>query len=184
MFLPQDYKSPSAVSPYTKFMDGENRFRILSKPIIGWEDWEKVEAGFRPIRFRMKDRPKLPIDPKKPVKHFWAMIVWNYKTEAIEILHLTQASIRSAIEALVHDKDWGAPFYYDIKVTRSGEGMDTEYVVNPIPHKPLSPVIYDEFHAKPCYLEALFDNLDPFNMEICGDKRTEGVFDENRSAIA
>ena len=175
-FLPQDYKSPTPSTSYTKLLDGENRLRILSRPVVGWEDW----LDKKPVRFRFKEKPAHPFDPSKPAKHFWSMIVWNYRTEQIEILHLTQTSIRQSIEALCHDKDWGAPFHYDIKITRKGEGMDTEYVVNPIPHKAIHPMIQEKFEDKPCYLEALFDGLDPFNMELCGDKRTPGVFDEQK----
>lgn len=173
-FLPQDYKSPTASNSYTKLLDGENRFRILSSAIVGWEDW----LDKKPVRFRFKEKPAHSFDPTKPAKHFWSMIVFNYKTESIEILHITQASIRHAIQALCEDKDWGRPFGYDIKITKKGEGMETEYSVNPVPHKPLHPLIREMFEDKPCYLEALFDGLDPFNMEVCGEKRTPGVFSE------
>ena len=37
-FLPSGYKE---VSNYMKFVDGENRFRILSPAIVGWEYWNE-----------------------------------------------------------------------------------------------------------------------------------------------
>lgn len=171
-FLPEDYKTPKNSYNYMKLQDGENKIRILSSPIMGWEDW--IEK--RPIRYHMDNRPSKSYDPKKPVRHFWAMIVWNYLEERIQILHITQATIRTNIEALCKDSEWGTPFFYDIKIIRKGEGTDTEYMVNPLPHKPLNPMIKIKFHENPCNLDALFDNGDPFAES---EKYTDGVFDPN-----
>ncbi len=169
-FLPQDYKAPSTNSSYMKIQQGENKFRILSRPILGWEDWDNN----RPIRFRFENKPAMQIDPRKPVRHFWAMIAWNYAEEKIQVLHITQASVRNKIQALSSDKDWGEPYFYDLKIIKSGEGKDTEYEVNPLPHKDLHPSIEQAFHDKPCNLEALYDNGDPFSKEW--KHFTEGVF--------
>ncbi len=83
-------------------------------------------------------------------------------SEQIEILHVTQASIRAAIEALSKDEDWGAPYTYDIKVTKKGQGKDTEYATNPSPHKTVDQYILSCFNDRKCWLDALFDNEDPF----------------------
>lgn len=158
-FLPTDYQEPKTANFYMKLQDGENKFRILSRPILGWEDWEDK----KPIRYRMDKKPQTSLDPKKPVKHFWAFIVYNYREDQIQIMEITQATIRRQIEALCSDKDWGSPYHYDIKIIRSGESMDTEYTVNPVPHKPLDIKITDSFYKRPCNLEALFSGDDPFS---------------------
>ncbi len=158
-FLPDNYEAPKASSNgYFKLQEGENRIRIMSAPVMGWEDWENK----KPIRFRMENKPKASIDPKKPVKHFWAFVIFNYAAEQIQIMQVTQATIRRSIEGLCKDTDWGTPYGYDIKITKSGEGVDTEYVVNPVPHKPLDPYIVKCFNERPVNLEALFTNEDPF----------------------
>jgi len=172
LFLPNDYQAPKSSNFYMKFQEGENRFRILSKPILGWEDWQDK----KPIRFRFNEKPAKPVDPKKPIKHFWSMIVWNYNEEEIQILHLTQTSIRKSLQALSTDKDWGAPYFYDLKVVKQGEGMETEYVLNPIPHKPLSEHIQHVFYDRRCNLEALFYGEDPFSKE--NTSFTEGIFSQ------
>lgn len=174
-FLPENYESPRSFNNYMKLQDGENKIRILSRPIIGWEDW----LNNKPIRFRMNEKPAKPIDAKKPIKHFWAFIVWNYAEEQIQILQLTQASIRGAIESLVNDKDWGSPFFYDIKIIKSGEKVDTKYMVNPLPHKPVSEEIKQAFHERRCKLDALYDGEDPFSKEW--ENFTEGVFKQESS---
>src|SRR5215510_11210672 len=95
LFLPQDYQAPKTSNFYMKLQEGENKFRILTQPILGWEDW----LDKKPVRYTFDNKPTKSFDPKKPVKHFWSMVVWNYNEEQIQILHITQATIRSSIEA-------------------------------------------------------------------------------------
>ena len=174
LFLPTGYEAPKTSNFYMRFQEGENKFRILSQPIIGWEDW----LDKKPIRYRFEDKPAKPIDAKKPVKHFWAMIVWNYQEEEIQVLHLTQSTIRKGLEALCNDEDWGAPYFYDLKVMKTGEGIETEYSLNPLPHKPLQPHIKDLFEQRKCNLEALFYNDDPFSKEHV--EFTPGIFTQEQ----
>lgn len=160
-FLPPNYTSPKTTNHYMKLLDGENRIRILSKPIIGWEHW----IDKKPIRYQFNEKPKLEDDSLSPIRHFWAFIVYNYAEKEVQILNITQASIRKSIENLCKDEDWGDPFSYDIKICRKGEGVNTEYSVNPSPHKEIDPKIVKEFRDNPCKLEALFINEDPFSKE-------------------
>lgn len=157
-FLPNNYESPKSSNYYMKLQEGENRIRILTQPVLGWEDWQEK----KPIRSTFDNKPGKSFDPKKPVKHFWSFVVFNYVEEQIQILHLTQATIRKSIEALCRDKDWGAPYFYDIKIHKAGEGVDTEYTVNPVPHKPIDAYIISCFKERPCNLQAVFTNEDPF----------------------
>lgn len=177
LFLPTDYQAPKTSNHYMKFVEGENKFRILSAPVLGWEDWNDK----KPVRYRLDQKPAKSIDPKKPVKHFWAMIIWNYTAEEIQVLHVTQASIRKAIEALCSDADWGAPYFYDIKVVKSGENLETEYTVNPLPHKPLPPHIKDLFNERRCNLDALFTNDDPFDKTHTSF--SAGIFDSQDATL-
>lgn len=176
-FLPEDYEAPTTAGNYMKLLPGENKIRILSAPILGWEDWTLEK---KPIRFRYKEKPSKSIDPARPVKHFWAMIVWNYKEERIQILQITQASIRNALQALYENEDWGAPYFYDIKITKKGEKVETEYNVAPSPHKPVTEEIKSAFHSKPINLEALFDGADPF-ADV--EHYTAGIFEDKDAPL-
>jgi len=164
-FLPEDYQAPRATSYYMKLSEGENRIRIMSKPVFGWEDWKDN----KPVRFAMDKKPAKANDAKKPIKHFWAFVVFNYQEEQIQIMQITQSTIRKSLEALCRDKDWGEPYGYDIKIMKTGEGVDTEYAVNPVPHKPIDPYLVTCFKERPCNLEALFTNADPFSQEWSKD---------------
>lgn len=157
-FLPDNYEAPAGSANYMKLQDGENKIRILSKPIIGYLDWkDKV-----PYRYRMNARPEKPFSPDKPIKHFWAFLVWDYEGQAVKILEITQATIQKSIQDLSKNEDWGAPFYYDIKITRKGKDLATEYSVMPSPKKDLLQEIKEAALSKPANLEALFENADPW----------------------
>jgi hypothetical protein len=172
-FLPDDYAAPSSGnSNYMKLQDGENKLRILSQPIIGWLDWDEKQ----PVRFRYNDRPSKPIDAARPVKHFWAFLVWNYALETVQILEITQASIRDAIEGLCNDEEWGQPYFYDLKITRKGKEKETTYAVNPMPRRPVGQKAKEAFQTKPCQLERLFDGEDPWSGVTAP---TPGIFDES-----
>jgi hypothetical protein len=159
-FLPDDYKAPKTSSNYMKIQQGENKIRILSRPIFGWEDWEP--STNKPVRFQFHEKPAKQLSPSKKISHFWAFIVWNYAEERIQILQITQSGIRSAIESLSRDDDWGAPWNYDLKIVRTGKEKETKYAVTPASPKALSETIRSAFYENRIRLEALFDGQDPF----------------------
>lgn len=174
-FLPSNYKAPKTAGVYMKLQDGENKIRILSAPVLGWEDWT---ANKEPVRFHFHDKPKTSIDPTNPVKHFWAFIVWNYVESRIQILQIRQSTIRESLENLSKDKDWGAPYFYDVKITKSGEGINSKYGVLSLPHKPVADHIKEAFYEERINLNALFMSEDPF---ADTGVYTDGVFDDFES---
>lgn len=164
-FLPEGYETPQTGGNYMKLQDGENKIRILSKPIIGWVDWKDKQA----YRFPMKQKPDKPLD-KNPIKHFWAFVVWNYNIQSIQILEITQQTIQTAIQSLSKDDDWGAPYAYDLKIIKKGRDLQTEYSVTPSPKKPVPDEVQKAALDKPVYLDALFHGADPW---VVSDKQTE-----------
>lgn len=177
-FLPEGYNIPaSSGSSYMKLQKGENVIRVLSTPVVGFEYWNNDN---KPIRSKEvpSSTPNIKCDADgnaTKVKHFWAVVVYNYDTKAIEILQINQASIQTAIVNLYKDEDWGNPSQYDIKITRKGEGLTTEYSVNPKPAKPVDTEILAKFNANPINLEALFVGGNPFEKSTGGDvKPIEG----------
>jgi stage V sporulation protein SpoVS len=164
-FLPDTYEVPQKSGNYMKLRDGENRFRILTSPILGYEWWEQDGDNRKPVRVRMDEKIVMTAESEK-AKHFWAMAVYNYNEEAIQILEITQATIQKAIKALAKDKDWGTPLGYDLVVTRSGKELNTEYTVQPKPAKELDKTVADKFKATNIRLEALYEGEDPFASEV------------------
>lgn len=175
-FLPPNYTAPKANNNYMKFEKGENKFRILSNTITGYEYWTHDK---KPVRLHEQPQER-PADLKprnekehwlNSVKHFWAMVVWNYKTESIQILQITQGGIQNKLLELDNDPDWGHPNGYDLVVNRSGEGMETKYSIVPKPHKEISKEIKKAYEDKPVNLNALYEGADPFVV-------TQGITEE------
>ena len=159
-FLPNDYQAPASNSNYMRFEDGKNKFRVLSSAIVGWVDWSKERT---PIR--TKTEPETLVDPAKPAKHFWAFVVWNYQTNTVNILEVTQVGIRNSIIALVTDNEWGDPKGYDITITREGKELDTKYTTMPSPHSEAPGEALATFMATKIDLEQLYVNGDPFKKD-------------------
>lgn len=180
-FLPDDYDVPAGEGGYMKFEIGENRFRILDKPILGHEYWNEDEEGNRrPVRFRLGEKiPVNELDEPEKGKHFWAMPVWNYAQERVQILEITQKGIQRTITALSKDNEWGSPLKYDILVVRKGEGLKTEYETIPSPPKPVKDEIKEAYEEANINLEALFEGEDPFGFDL-SDKEMDEI-DEHRT---
>ena len=158
-FFPPDYKLPDG-SGYMKFLQGENKFRILSSPVMGYEYWTTED---KPVRSKEKftETPNIKIDPKtgkSSVNHFWAMVVYNYATEEVQILEVTQKGILKYILGMVNDQNWGSPKGYDLVVTREGEGLATKYSTRSNPHKDVDKKVLEKFEASEIDLEELFKN--------------------------
>ena len=177
-FLPENYEAPRSVNlNYLKLQEGPNRLRILSAPILGWEDWQDKQ----PVRYRMEQKPDTSFDNSKPMKHFWAMVVYNFDLKCIQIWHVTQASIRKTLEGFVKNLAWGAPYYYNICITKEGQDKDTKYQVMPEPHSPIGSLVEHEFLSRPCWLNALFTNDDPFERQA--GSPTPGIFGERPASV-
>ena len=162
-FLPQGFESLQQTKDYielgNKMPDGEYKYRIVMRPIGGWRYWG---TDGKPVRSRPENKPIIPKDPKNPLKSFWALYVWDYKREDLFILEATQVAIISALKDLATNEDWGDLTTFDIKLKKQGSGMDTEYAITPVPHKPMEQCIKDALREKPVRLEALYDCGNPW----------------------
>ena len=171
-FLPESYKLPSSTSHYMKVEEGQNKIRILSSAIVGWEYWQDTEEGKRkPIRVKSwEEIPKIikgvTIGRNKP-KHFWAFVVWNYKIKEIQILEVTQKSVMNGIETLIKTDEWNDPREYDLTITRKKTGSeirDVEYSVVPNPQKPVDPETLERYKTMTIDLEKFYKGGDPFEV--------------------
>lgn len=128
--LPQDYEVPESGSAnmFAKLEPGENRFRILAEPTVGWIHWEDKH----PTRYKEPgDVPTGATD----VKHFWFVPVWM--NDQVSFLEMAQKSVIRELKFLDDSSEWGSIDKYDVIVRRDGEGLDTEYFVQPCPKKAL-----------------------------------------------
>ncbi len=162
-FGASDYKIPVTNDYLNKFPQGDTTFRVLSKPIIGYVYFK---SDNKPVRSREVFESTPDIKKDASVRHFWAMAIWNFQAERVQVLEITQKSIMTAMKALIDSPKWGSPLAYDISVTRKGSTMnDTEYAVMPNPKTELSEEIKTAYEKRPVNLESLFDGSDPFEVK-------------------
>lgn len=179
-FLPAGYEQPETGGNYLKLVNGVNKFRILSNSITGWEYWNTLN---KPVR--SKEEPtstpniKTDKDGRTKISHFWAFVVWDYKSQGIKILELTQRTIQDAIIALYKDENWGDPKGYDLAITKTGEKMDTKYTLVPAPPKPVLESIKSQYERTIVNLEALYSGADPFAIKA----EQLGTVIEDRRAV-
>ena len=145
-FLPDEYKEPVSTGGYMRLEAGENKFRIMSR------------------------KPAKPSSPDRPIKMFFAFVVWNYRLNAIQILHITQATIRKALHNLCQDSDWGEPSLYDLKIIKTGSDKETEYSLTPGAKNPLTQEQIRAFREQPIWLDYLFIGGNPFQVGPNGER--------------
>ncbi len=171
-FFPEGYKEETNNSYFKIKNSGDYKVRVLSTAIFGYVDW----LNNKPVR--TKDKPRKNFDDKNPAKKFMTFIVWDYADEKIKVWEITQVTIRQGLKKIYDDPDWGAPYFYDIRISRTASEGVTRYAVTPLPAKPLPMAIRKAFEESPCCLEALFDGGHPF--EPHPDREpTPGVFSQD-----
>lgn len=168
--LPEGYKTPSSGGNYMKLETGDNEFRALSKPILGWIYWDN---NSKPVRVKSAPETRPFVDPslikadkqgKKDLKFFWSLVVYNYKTKSIQILEFTQSSIQKGIEEFLKSPKWGSYYGYDINIKKIIVADKTSYQILTNPPAPVSEEIKKAYTDKgKINLEALFGGGDPFS---------------------
>lgn len=120
-----------------KFDQGQNRFRILNKPTVGYVWWP--ESGGKPERVANTTDIPSGID----AKYFWFIPV--IIDDEVKLLEIKQKSVMQQLLALEGNKEWGDLTKYDVTVTRSGENLDTTYTVVPNPKAQLKTDVADRW---------------------------------------
>lgn len=172
-FLPKNYKAPAGSSDYFTLQEGENRIRIISDAVIGWEGWKDNKPFRREGIEKNIEDDEVDIDQKyskKPkVGPFWGFLVYDFEGEAVKIFTLTQKTIMKAIEGLVNDKDWGDPTAYDISIEKTVKGQRTSYSVKAYPPKKLDKDVVAAIKSTELDVQNVF--RDDSEEEIQNDKK-------------
>jgi len=128
--LESSYEVPSSgESRFMRFQPGENRFRILDTPHMGYQYFQDNKC----IKVAEKNKAADGVDD---LKHFWDVPVLS--NGGIMILTITQKSIQNALASLDASKEWGNLSDYDVIVTRSGQSLETKYQATPCPKSPIT----------------------------------------------
>ena len=107
---------------FLKLKEGSNRIRIVSEPVELW----KAFVGGKCIVYSTYEDARFD----KNAKQRFYMWVIDRVNGDVKILD-AGAQIIGQVQALAVDEDYGFDDIppYDVKITRKGVGMDTEYTV-------------------------------------------------------
>ena len=175
-FIPTDYQEKTP-GKYSRIQDGENKFRILSEGIVGFEYWvspngdileatSRRQKGDKPVRVKtFQETFNAGADIHS--RPFSAFKVWNYQTEQIEVLQIGKITINRRLEELTKDADWADISSYDIVIKRikGATPQDTRYEVSPKLPKPLDAKIKQVAASEAVDLSELFRGGNPFSKE-------------------
>ena len=166
--LPEDYKLKESTGwNYFKISEEWQDFRILTSPIIWWEYFKEDSDGkAKPVRQKAEFNG-VPADSKdgsKP-KEFRAFVVWNHNLKKVQIMEITQQSIKKEIIKYAKNSDWGDPKTYDFRIEKTGKGKETRYTLTASPKSKWADAEEEKTaldEAKKVNLDALWDGEDPF----------------------
>lgn len=128
--LPNNYEVPKSGSSdlFIKLEPGETKIRILDEPTLGYIYWKDKKPT------RVKQPGDVPSG--EDAKHFWFVPVWC--NDKVSFLEISQKTVLSELAFLDSSDDWGGLDKHDVTIKRTGEGMETQYFVQPVPPKALS----------------------------------------------
>ena len=141
-FLPENYELPTQESRFTKFeKEKTTKIRILKSGldndcIVYWEYFQRQnDWKTKPVRSKTKFSETPWIEQNRTQKEVWSFKVYNYDTNSIQICSIWQKGIKEAIMRYIQDTDFGNPLTYDLKISRKGEWLETQYWVIATPPK-------------------------------------------------
>lgn len=184
----EDYQVPSK-SSYMKFQDGDNLVRFLMPPTMGNELW----IGGKPVRKRLgeeftpqekasADTNKFTGQPKS-VQHFWACVVWDYKTNSIQLLNITQGTIQTDLLKLAKNPKWGSLDRFDINIIRGKTGQQVQYTVQPEPPTPMPADIKSRLAQVKVDMDKYFEGGHPLDFGNGGAAPVESPTEDDIDAI-
>lgn len=144
-------------------IDGEKRLRFFGAGITGWEAWT---SDNKPVRWEIKP-DEFPANIRRDdgnvnCKRFLSGLVYDYEDSSFKILNITQRTLMDQLFRFMKDSDYGDPSGYDIKISKTGEGLKTVYTLVAAPPKPVTKEIASAYEEVNCNLNALFDGDDPW----------------------
>lgn len=179
MALPKNFKPKQGESRYTMtgLQSGETvKIRVLSDFIVGSMVWAGEGESRKPLR--KPDGEPIPVgaigvdkwgNPER-VRQFIAAKVWNYDRGRVEVFETTKTTVIGFIFKYESDDEYGDSKGYDLKISKTGQGMDTEYSVIASPPKEFDKKLQKEADAEFVGLEALFKGDDPFAQSVVVDE--------------
>jgi hypothetical protein len=128
----QNYKEPQPQSQYFKMKEeGSYLVRILTpkdQVIAYWVDFSQKEDGsYSKNIYPYQEDGQKPTEASQEAKLNWALAIFNKDTNQVQIWEIPQKSIKNFLLSIVRGKIKNDYTKFDIQITKTGKGIDTEY---------------------------------------------------------
>ena len=161
------------------------RFALLSdEPLEFYEVWaEGPDSKAKPFRFAQEPTPDdIAVEigdftrrtnregtGVEPVKFALALPVFNFDTNRVEVLQLTQRSLIRELDGISQMPDYEDILAIDFLLGKEGSGLNTEYKLTPVPRKKGADKAiteaWEETRSAGFDLSRLLDGADPFKAD-------------------
>ena len=147
-------------------IQGEVKIRFFGGGVTGWEAWTQDK---KPLRWQTKPT-EYPAniarndDNSVYIVRFIAGVAYDYDDDKFKIAILNKQEPRKKFLEYCQTDEYGDATGWDLKIKKTGSGMDTEYTTLAMPPKPVARPIQERYpsEAGKWNLYALFDGDDPF----------------------
>lgn len=157
----------------SKWEQGANRIRVLGDVVQGYK-WFP-EDGSPPKHVKTPGEIETGVTEHK---YFW-MIPIAMNSE-VKFLTFHQKTIMNQMKELEKSEEWGDPISYDITITRSGEGKETQYTIMPHPKADVDSAVVEKWQKlktryKPELLFTSGTPLEPAEEKAQDSKKDDGL---------
>jgi len=144
------------------------KIRFLTEVTSGYSLWGEEDGEVKVYRAKTEeeiDKSKAGYyrGKKNKVKQFIVAIVWNYTSGQFEVFETDKAQIIKKLWTMDQDQDLGDLRKYDIKVSKTGTGMETRYEALPLGASKLADDIKRQFSELSYNLENVFNDENPIS---------------------
>ena len=160
MSLPINFELPTTNNSYYKLETGKNQLQPVSDFEIGYQyftDEGKPVKQRTPFEKTPTDIGKAKDGTQNKIQFFIACLVWNPNTGTIELWQVTQKTIIKAIHDLETTKGWENTMDYALNITKTGEGLTTEYSILPSQPTPQTPEMIEAMKHNTIDIAKWFD---------------------------
>jgi hypothetical protein len=123
-------KSDNLVS-YFKPIEGVNIFRVVGDPVTTFTHWVKTNLSSRVQKYSCAGKNNCPIcNAGVDLLIRNCFLIYDRASQSVKIYEAPNEVFKN-IKAYAADEDYGDVTKYDFKLTRSGQGLLTQYQVTP-----------------------------------------------------
>lgn len=172
---------------FMRLNDGENQLRIVSGVAKLYVHFEKdINGGWHKIICNGTNTCPICQKGIRAQKKFCFNVIDRKDENKVKILE-AGSSIASQLGDLAKDADYGSPLEYDIKIGKTGKGLNTNYTVTPRPKKaPLTEEEKEAVAAAPKVEDVMkvmsVEDIMNLNLECLADSLTDLGEEENTAA--